>query len=751
MSMAEKHHPDWKQSALAPPSLRGSAFRTLYRLRPFLIIAAVVIAFFWKLVLTRQYTWLAGPDFAQMVLPWFQFQALEWHHGRFPLWDPYAWAGHPLLGQAQPGSAYPLNWILFLLPMSHGWISQIALHWYYVLTRVLGAITFYLLCRSLDRSRHASLIAGITYAIGGFLGNVEWPQMVNGAVWAPLVFMFQFRAIRGEKPLANSVFSGFFLGLMWLSGHHQMPLFVSLGSGFLWLYIILSEGRINVRVGLRAVVAIAVGFLVSALQTLPTAEYGRIARRWASYGEPLRWNEVIPYPVHENLSFKPLSLLNIFIPGLDLNITPMIGIAAFTLALVGLVMAWQDLRVRYLASLALGGLLFALGPNSVFHGILYAVIPVVEKARVPAQAIILFSLGTCAVLAYGIDYFSRLTSRTVLGISGTLLGFGAIVSFGGFFLFLGKVVALNGDTRFMMTALASLLLAGLLLAWHRAAITPATAMTLLLGLILLEIGNVTTYTFAHVDQKDRMADLNRLKEDADIAAFLRAQPGFPRVMYDQEVLPNNFGAWYGIETFTTYEASAPALLWRRDPFGVRTRSLLGIRYYIGTKPLNPDQPEVFKGASGRNVYQWPAMPRVWSVHQVAQVNDVQATGQLTDSAVDLATRTFSTIKPPAVSQCAGSDSVELKQHLANRVFIEASMACRGIVVLDDQYFPGWKATVDGNPAPIIDAYGLVRGVPVDSGKHIIEFRYRPASVLWGGTLTALGSLIALVVAIRSRH
>ena len=198
-------------------------------------------------------------------------------------------------------------------------------------------------------------------------------------------------------------------------------------------------------------------------------------------------------------------------------------------------------------------------------------------------------------------------------------------------------------------------------------------------------------------------------------------------------------------------SSWPALLWKRDPFGARTRSLLGIRYFIGAKPRYPDQVEVFKGATGHTVYQYPVtMPRVWSVHQATQVSDEEATRMLIDPAVDLASRTFSTVRPPALEQCAGSDTVELKRHMANRVSIDARMACRGLVVLDDQYAPGWKATVDGKTVPIIDAYGLVRGVPVDAGSHVVEFRYRPLSVMAGGTLTALAMMIALSAGLRSR-
>src|ERR1017187_1831030 len=77
------------------------------------ILLLIVIGFFWKLVLTDQYSWLQAPDLSSQVVPWFQFQAVQFHLHRFPLWDPFLWGGQSLIGQAQPGLAYPFNWILF--------------------------------------------------------------------------------------------------------------------------------------------------------------------------------------------------------------------------------------------------------------------------------------------------------------------------------------------------------------------------------------------------------------------------------------------------------------------------------------------------------------------------------------------------------------------------------------------------------------------------------------------------------------
>src|SRR5437667_5625755 len=64
---------------------RDEAIGRLYSAVCPALLLVICVCFFWKLLLTNQYTWLDSPDTANQVLPWLQFQAGEWHQGRFPL------------------------------------------------------------------------------------------------------------------------------------------------------------------------------------------------------------------------------------------------------------------------------------------------------------------------------------------------------------------------------------------------------------------------------------------------------------------------------------------------------------------------------------------------------------------------------------------------------------------------------------------------------------------------------------------
>ena len=700
------------------------------------LLFAIVVAFHWKLVLTNQYTWLESPDLSSLVMPWFQFQASEWHAGRFPLWEPYSWTGQPLFGQGQPGAAYPLNWLMFWMPLNaKGWLRQDVLHWYYVLIHVLASWTAYAFARELGRTRRASVVAGCIYALAGYVAYTDWPQMLNGAVWVPLVFLYLFRLARGEQVLRSSVLSGFFLGLTWLSGHHQLPLLVSLAAGIFWIYLSFLKPKM---LGFAAIAFLITG-MTGAFQTLPMAEYGRLAVRWVGADEPEGLGQTVAYELHRPYALKPLSLLGLVIPGIEHNsYDSFVGAASLALAVLGSILAWHDRRVRWLAAMALGGILFALGPNSILHGALYAVLPMIDKARVPAAASILFTLGLAPLAAFGIDLLpdAKEWSRR---LGSFLAACAAVLALASLFFAMAGVSPTISDNRMLITALVALLMTAVL----RSGPSPRLSSSAMLVLILVELGNVTDYWLPHVSDKAHNLYLSKMSQHADLAAAMEGA----RFTYDDQEITYNIGDWLGAQAFNAYTATVPAALWNHDIFSERVQDILGVRYYLGKEAARPDQVSVFKGGSGLNVWEnRGAFPAAWSVHSIRKVfGDKQARELLADPGFDVRNSVFLVAENPSrLSSCDG-DAVSLLHHEPNYVKIDAKMNCRGMVILSDSWFPGWRATVDGKEAKIEKAYGFLRGVVVDPGAHVVEMRYRPLSVYIGGALSLLACAIVAAV------
>ncbi len=61
----------------------------------------------------------------------------------------------------------------------------------------------------------------------------------------------------------------------------------------------------------------------------------------------------------------------------------------------------------------------------------------------------------------------------------------------------------------------------------------------------------------------------------------------------------------------------------------------------------------------------------------------------------------------------------------------------GILMLNDQYYPGWNVYVDGKEDEILRADYLFRAVAVKEGVHEVIFRYEPLSFYMGACICAL--------------
>ena len=740
MQVAEIHHTD-----------RIKPRRWLISITPVLLLFAIVAGFYWKLTLTNEYTWLESPDLANQVLPWYQFQAGEWHAGRFPMWDPYQWYGQPLIGQGQPGAAYPPNWLFFLTSLRNGWLRQSHLNWYFVLIHYLAALFCYWLCRDLGRSRPGSIVAGCAFALGGYIGTTDWPQMLNGAIWAPLVFLYQLRCLRGERVYASAAASGAFLGVAWLSGHHQVPIFLTLASAGVWLYGLLVRVYERRRTMAAGALFTVVFILASGLQTLPALEYGKAAKRWVGSSEPVGWNDKVPYTVHKTYSVTPDTLTGLILPGRSHNTDVFWGVVALSLAVLGAAALWRILEVRIFTIVAIAGLFTALGGYSLLHGLLYSMVPMVEKARSPSMAILVFHFASAVLVAYGFDTLLNPDSLWSRRVAIALAVFGLSVL--ALATALSATYKLAGDTRWILSGLVAVLMSAIISARRTGKLGESALAVAIIAVALADIGNGTSYSFVSTEEKDRTIYLKKIAQSADVAGFLQKQPRPLRVEVADADIPYNFGDWYGIEQSGGYLASITTNLVAHEFYFARFRDLLSVNYSVVNDPPRPGAlregaVEVYYSpASKLKVYFNPsAYPLVRSVHNIVTAGDGAITDLVRQDGLDLRTTAILREPPPEIARCdAGEDRFRITRRVPGSVDITADMKCAGLLVLADTYFPGWKAWVDEEPAHIYDAYGAIRAVAVPEGTHTVTFRYRPASVFAGAAMSASGLLAAMLL------
>jgi hypothetical protein len=96
--------------------------------------------------------------------------------------------------------------------------------------------------------------------------------------------------------------------------------------------------------------------------------------------------------------------------------------------------------------------------------------------------------------------------------------------------------------------------------------------------------------------------------------------------------------------------------------------------------------------------------------------------------------------PTSSDGAAGSGAeadVEILEHRDERVRIRVATRTAGYLRLADPYDPGWIATVDGSPTPVLVADHYLRAVQVPAGDHEVVFEFTGPRVVWPLRITLL--------------
>jgi len=95
-----------------------------------------------------------------------------------------------------------------------------------------------------------------------------------------------------------------------------------------------------------------------------------------------------------------------------------------------------------------------------------------------------------------------------------------------------------------------------------------------------------------------------------------------------------------------------------------------------------------------------------------------------------------TAEPPS----RGAD-VSIVAMEATQVSLRTDMQRPGYVVLSDTYYPGWRATVNGERTSIVRANGAFRAVVVPAGPVEVVFEYVPTSFYAGTAITGIAIVV----------
>ena len=259
-----------------------------------------------------------------------------------------------------------------------------------------------------------------------------------------------------------------------------------------------------------------------------------------------------------------------------------------------------------------------------------------------------------------------------------------------------------------------------------------------LAAILLAFGMWYNQTSRPADVYPPTAMTDSLKT-TDFARILPLNDQWSLWNTPHAVLPPNSATVYGLYDVQGYDAFYPvrykALL---DGAGGRDSSpqengnmvfarnpespvydLLGVRWIVGNGKIrrNPG-----------------ALPRAFIVHAIEYYEDQEILRRITLGESDLRSVALVDVgklgkldawQSPSTMKPAVRDLVSISGYTNNSVALRIAAAKPGVLVLTDQYYPGWTAKLDGKPIHIERVDYAFRGVVVLPGEHTVTFTYSP--------------------------
>jgi hypothetical protein len=167
-------------------------------------------------------------------------------------------------------------------------------------------------------------------------------------------------------------------------------------------------------------------------------------------------------------------------------------------------------------------------------------------------------------------------------------------------------------------------------------------------------------------------------------------------------------------------------------------NMLNTRYII----FNPEQPPVVNPQTFGNA---------WFVRKVEIVENADAEIAALNSVDPLQTavvdkRFAGDLKGFTELQPDSAASITLDSYRPNHLIYTSKTNAEQLAVFSEIYYqPGWKATIDGNPAPHFRADWILRAMLIPAGEHRIEFDFRSEGYVTVSYVSAIGSFLMLLL------
>ncbi len=436
----------------------------------------------------------------------------------------------------------------------------------------------------------------------------------------------------------------------------------------------------------------------------------------------------------------------------------------------------------------MGGIvaLFALGAHTPVWRVFYEVLPGISLFRAPGMAIFLTGFALTTLAAFGLDRAVRLTEsgepRAVLRIFAggtTLFGVGWLLAATGVLSTLWLVIFDPGLTEASAATLeraepliargffiATLLVGVAGAAWwgYARGMFQARVILIILGILVAVdqvrvnepfIRTLDYYAWSRPDANHQFL-MERNREETPFRVFSMVErgqdvtPGMHGLDLAGGHHPNDLQRYRELIGMTG--SSIPEHLATFNPNVLR---LLNVRYILwpvaeygaieGVQPVS--QLAYSDGSVHSAVYAYPDLPRARVVGRAVILSEEETLDHILDPGrFDPSVETVLNEElPTSLGGDAVQGSARWIERTPNRLVLDVDASGAALLVLSENWFQGWTATVDGVETPVLRADHTLRAVQVPAGSHRVVMEFQGPHFA-AGLATSLASLLLLVAA-----
>ena len=342
-----------------------------------------------------------------------------------------------------------------------------------------------------------------------------------------------------------------------------------------------------------------------------------------------------------------------------------------------------------------------------------------------------------------------------------------------FFVFVKQWTNL-GDPSFWLPILFIILSLVLLRLWQKRIISrnlcTLGACILIVVDLMIFFRLKVFYTPTPQEIRFEINGIKFLKSDKDVFRIMQILDDVvPGEMRKRSILAPNLSMLYGLESAEGYDPlyigryqtffrnfqsdydrdNAMILGGPEGNFNFEVVDFLNVKYFITSKKLTLKRKLPFVMEDEKiKIYKNPTyFPRAYIVHEAKVIgDDSKILFFLKSNQMDFRTQVILEEEPkPVIDIERGgpdSDRVVIDTYEPNQIELAVRAKKDGFLVISNNYYPGWRAFLNGKPVKIYRANYTFQAIQLPQGTHQVIFSFRPWSFSIGILLSALSLILS---------